>query len=75
MINVNELKKAIDDSGYKLTFIAKKLNLSYQGFLNKMQGKYEFNLAEITGNLSDGISAISKVLNLTDERKKKIFFV
>ena len=67
MINVNELKKAIDDSGYKLTFIAKKLNLSYQGFLNKMQGKYEFNLAEI--------QELSKVLNLTDERKKKIFFV
>lgn len=67
MINVDELKKAIDDSGYKLTFIAKKLNLSYQGFLNKMQGKYEFNLAEI--------QELSKVLNLTDERKKKIFFV
>ena len=67
MINVNELKKAIDDSGLKLTFIAKKLNLSYQGFLNKMQGRYEFNLAEI--------QELSKVLNLTDERKKKIFFV
>ena len=67
MIDVDELKKAVDDSGYKLTFIAKKLNLSYQGFLNKMQGKYEFNLAEI--------QELSKVLNLTDERKKKIFFV
>lgn len=67
MIDVNELKNAIDDSGYKLTFIAKKLNLSYQGFLNKMQGKYEFNLAEI--------QELSKILNLTDERKKKIFFV
>lgn len=66
MINVDELKKAIDDSGYKLTFIAKKLNLSYQGFLNKMQGKYEFTASEI--------KILCDLLHLTDEKRKVIFF-
>lgn len=67
MINVDELKKAIDDSGYKLTFIAKKLNLSYQGFLNKMQGKYEFTASEI--------KILCDLLQLTDEKRRIIFFV
>lgn len=67
MINVDELKKAIDDSGYKLTFIAKKLGLSYQGFLNKMQGKYEFTASEI--------KILCDLLHLTEEKRKKIFFM
>lgn len=66
MINTELLRKKIEDSGYKLTFIAKQLNLSYQGFLNKLDGKNEFYGSEI--------SFLSDFLKLSLEEKEEIFF-
>ena len=33
MTNTNLLRKKIDESGYKLRFVASKLGITYQGFL------------------------------------------
>lgn len=66
MINVELLKNKIDESGYKLKFISKQLNITYQGFLNKINGSSEFKLSEI--------SYLTDLLKLTIEEKELIFF-
>ncbi len=54
MTNTELLRKRIDQSGYKMSFIAQKLKLSYQGLLNKINNKSEFKASEIqvTTNLN-----------------------
>lgn len=47
MTNTDLLKKKIEDSGYKMKYIASKIGLSYQGFLNKIQNQ---NRLHCTGN-------------------------
>ena len=37
MTNTELLREKIDQSGYKLRFIAKKIGITYQGLLNKTQ--------------------------------------
>lgn len=41
------LKSLIDESGYKLTFIAKRLGIRYETLWSKLKGKYKFDLDEI----------------------------
>ncbi len=49
-----------------MQFIAKYINLTYQGFLNKLVNKSEFNASEIQG--------LCDLLNIDVENKEKIFF-
>ena len=66
MTNTSLLKKKIDDSGYKLRFIAKQLGITYQAFLKKINNETEFKASEI--------AILKDLLKLTDEELKKIFF-
>ena len=60
------LRQKIDESGYKLTFIAKKIGLSFQGFLKKVNNESEFKANEIQG--------LCSLLGITSEDKEAIFF-
>lgn len=60
------LRKKIDESGYKLQFIAEKCGLTYQGFLPKLKNERQFVASEI--------AVLTRLLNLTPEEQQKIFF-
>lgn len=60
------LRKKMDQSGYKLRFIAEKAGLTYQGLLNKLNNIREFKASEI--------KALSDLLNLTEAERTAIFF-
>lgn len=66
MTNTPLLRKKLDESGYKLRFVAKQLGITYQGFLKKINNETEFKASEI--------QALKEFLNLTDEERDKIFF-
>ncbi len=66
LTNTELLRKRIDQSGYKMSFIAQKLKLSYQGLLNKINNKSEFKASEI--------QVLSDILALSDNDKAAIFF-
>lgn len=66
MTDVNLLAKAIERSGYRERFIAEKLGLSYQGYLNKKRGESEFRQSEI--------ETLCDLLKLSAEEKEAIFF-
>lgn len=59
------LKDFIDRSGVSLTYLAKKLNITYVALNNKLKGKYEFTLSEAL--------ALKKILNLTQSEWNAIF--
>ncbi len=65
MTNTALLRKKIDESGYKLCFIAKQIGITYQGFLKKINNESEFKASEI--------KRLQDLLNLTDEIRDKIF--
>ncbi len=65
MTDVERLKKRIDDSGVRKSFIADKMGISYQGYLNKENGKSEF--------LQTEISVLKTILNLTNKEVAEIF--
>lgn len=66
MKGVELLRKKIDQSGLKLTYIAERLGLTYQGFSKKLKGETEFKASEI--------AILKDVLNLTDADVQAIFF-
>lgn len=66
MTNTDLLKAKIESSGYKLKYIAAKIGLSYQGFLNKINNKTEFTAPEIKG--------LCDLLEISIEEKESIFF-
>jgi hypothetical protein len=66
MTNTNLLKKKIDESGYKLRFIASKLGITYQGFLKKINNETEFKASEM--------QILRELLNLMDSEFEQIFF-
>ena len=47
MTNTQLLRDKIEQSGYKLRFIAGKLGITYQGFLKKINNESEFKASEI----------------------------
>ena len=47
MVNMCALRDAINAPGYKITFIAKRLGISYQALLNKINCVREFKASEI----------------------------
>lgn len=66
MTDTKALREKIDDSGYKLRFIAKKLGITYQGFLNKINNKSEFKATEI--------QTLCNLLSIDIQEKEQIFF-
>ncbi len=67
MTDTKALMQIIKKSGYKYTFIAEKLGLSYQALRNKIVNKTEF--------LPTEIETLCNLLGMTDiKQKNDIFF-
>lgn len=66
MTDTKLLRDKIEESGYKLRFIATKLGITYQGLLKKMSNETEFKASEI--------QALYVLLNLNEEEREAIFF-
>lgn len=67
MTNVEQLRKRIEESGLKLSFIASKLGISRTNFYDKLANRSQFNQFQI--------EAICKLLNISDPGEmKEIFF-
>ena len=65
MTDVKRLSDAVKQSGLKKVFIAEKLGLSYQGYLNKENGKNDFNQREI--------AMLKDLLGFTNKEVSEIF--
>lgn len=66
MTNTQLLREKMEQSGYKLRFIASKAGLTYQGFWNKLNNVQEFKASEI--------KALTDLLGLTEAERTAIFF-
>lgn len=66
MTDTKLLREKIEESGYKIAFVAQSCGLSYQGLLNKINNKTEFTASEI--------AAIRELLGLSNEESAAIFF-
>lgn len=67
MTDVEKLRERIDHSGYKLSFIADKLNITPQGLYLKLKNTSEFKATEI--------QILCNLLEINDpEEMKAIFF-
>ena len=66
MTDSEALNKVIENSGLKLTFIARALKLSREGFYKKLNNQTEFKASEIV--------KMQEILNLSNEQRDKIFF-
>ena len=66
MTNTKLLRWYIEQSGLKRTFVANKIGLTYQGYLNKESGRSEFTQSEIEG--------LCELLGVSGEDKERIFF-
>ena len=66
MTNTLLLRQKLEESGYRLNFIAEKIGLTYQGFLKKVNNESEFRASEILG--------LQDLLKLTDHERDLIFF-
>lgn len=66
MTDTKLLRERIEKLGYKYAMLAEKLDLTYQGFLNKIENNREFKASEI--------EALRILLGLTDEERDEIFF-
>ncbi len=66
MIETELLKEKIKESGYRFSWIAKQLNLSSFGMRKKINRENEFKVSEV--------KKISKLLNLNEKEREKIFF-
>lgn len=60
------LRKKIDQSGLKLTYVAERLGISYQGLKKKLDGDTEFKASEI--------AILKDMLQLSDVEVQDIFF-
>lgn len=66
MTDSEALNKVIENSELKLTFIARALKLSREGFYKKLNNQTEFKASEIV--------KMQEILNLSNEQRDKIFF-
>ena len=66
MTNTTLLKAKIDASGCKMKYIANRIGLSYQGFLNKIRNKTDFTAPEI--------KSLCELLHIGTEEMEQIFF-
>lgn len=47
MVNLEDLREAIDNSGLRQQFIADRLGITRQTLINKLNGKSEFKASEM----------------------------
>lgn len=66
MTNTKALRDKIDESGYKLRYIAQQLGITYQGFLKKINNETEFKASEI--------QILFELLPMTETERDAIFF-
>lgn len=66
MTDTQLLREYIERSGLKRVFVANKIGLTYQGYLNKESGKSEFTQSEIQG--------LCELLNISKRDRDRIFF-
>lgn len=67
MTNTELLRKKIDESGYKIYFIAEKLGLTPQGLYLKLNNTNQFKAGEI--------QKLCQILDITNsDEMKEIFF-
>ena len=66
MTNSVLLRQKIDESGYKLAFVAAQCGLTYYGFLKKLNNETEFKASEMV--------ILKGLLGLSDEERDEIFF-
>ncbi len=66
MTNTIMLEEKIANSGYRKRYIAERIGLSYQGFLNKIRNKSEFKAPEI--------KTLCELLDISSDEKEVIFF-
>lgn len=66
MTDTEKLNDAILESGIKIIAIASKLGISREGFYKKLNNETEFKASEI--------SAMQKILGLTNKKRDEIFF-
>lgn len=66
MTDIIILNEEIMKSGLKITFIAKKLGLSREGFYKKLNNETEFKASEI--------ACVQKILGLSNQKRDEIFF-
>jgi hypothetical protein len=65
MVNTEVLREHLNRSGYKLRYVAARIGLTYQGFLQKLKGKTEFLISEA--------QLLSEILGLSGAEKEAIF--
>lgn len=65
MTNAKKLQEAIDNSGYKIEFIARKLGITPQGFHKKRTGSSEFTIDEML--------ILCELLKITKSEREEIF--
>lgn len=65
MVNSERLRERVKATGIKKVFIADKLGISLQGYLNKESGKSDFTSSEI--------AVIRKLLNINNKDVAEIF--
>ena len=66
MTDSKMLSNEISNSGMTITAIAKKLGITREGFYKKLNNETEFKASEI--------SALQKILRLTNKKRDEIFF-
>lgn len=66
MTDTTELKRRMDESGYRIAFIAKQCSLTYQGLSNKINNVTAFTAPEI--------KALKDLLKLSPKEVERIFF-
>ena len=66
MTNTTLLRQKIDESGYKLQFLAEKCGLTYYGLMKKVNNETEFKTSEVM--------ILKELLHLTDDEVMEIFF-
>ena len=47
MVDVEKYANLVKDSGIKKSFLAERLGISYQGYINKETGKSDFTASEV----------------------------
>lgn len=66
LVDLGMLKKRIDDSGMTMVSIANKSGIIRETLYNRLNGKGEFTASEMM--------SLSRVLNLPNKDRDKIFF-
>lgn len=66
MTDTKKLKNRINDSGYKMNFLASKLGITPYSFAKKVNNKSEFKVREI--------ALLCECLHIGLEEKELIFF-